>query len=172
MELNQTTLRGILAAILSVNLKYIVPKQGNWWNPQETGANVANWCAYRIKSNSPRTAPFYNNKTAVSNNTQTKVNSVYVEKIADIELQFVGPDSETLAQSVCMWPMRADVQAQFKSVQGAVMYDDFNAVSSFFAQEGANTVTAWNVNFRVLWMQNIDTTQQHLVSADINGNIK
>ena len=49
MELNQTTLRGILAAILSVDQKYVVPKQGNWFNPQEANANIENWCAYQIR---------------------------------------------------------------------------------------------------------------------------
>lgn len=168
MELNQTTLRGILAQVLSVDQKYIVPKQGNWYNPQEANANLANWCAYRIKSNRPRTAPYYQE----TEKNRTAQNTVCIEKIADIELQFIGPQSETLAQSVCMWPMRSDVQAQFKTVQGAVMYDDFNAMSSFFAQEGANTVTAWNVSFRVLWVQTLDTTQNKLTDVAISGQIK
>ena len=59
MQLNQTTLRGILAQIFSVNEKYVVPKQGNWWNPQENANNIQNWIAYRIKENRPRTTPFY-----------------------------------------------------------------------------------------------------------------
>ena len=168
MELNQTTLRGILAQVLSVDQKYIGPKQGNWYNPQEANANIANWCAFRIKSSRPRTAPYYQE----TEKNRTAQNTVCIEKIADIELQFIGPQSETLAQSVCMWPMRSDVQAQFKTVQGAVMYDDFNAMSSFFAQEGANTVTAWNVSFRVLWVQTLDTTQNKLTDVAISGQIK
>ena len=35
MTLTQKTLRGILAKVLSVDEKLIIPKQGNWWNPQE-----------------------------------------------------------------------------------------------------------------------------------------
>lgn len=172
MELNQTTLRGILAQILSVENSHIVLKQGNWYNPQTSNANVSNWCAYRIKSNKPRTAPFYQTKTTTTNGTSATVNTVCVEKVADIELQFIGPDSETIAQSVCMWPLRGDVKAQFKSVNGAVMYDDYNAVSSFFAQEGKNTVTAWNVNVRVLWIQTMDTTQNKLREVNLGGTVK
>lgn len=125
MQLNQTTLRGILAEILSVDESHVVPKQGNWWNPQREKANIANWCSYRIKSNNPRTAPFYVEE-------KDGVESAAVMKIASVELQFVGPDSEQLAYSVAFWPLRADVKEQLKKIRGAVMLSDFNAVSSVF----------------------------------------
>ena len=152
MELNQTTLRGILAQILSVDNKYIVPKQGNWWNPQENESNIKNWCAYRIKSNRPRTAPFYVQ-------TEQNKNVCTVLKMAEIELQFVGPDSEALANNVALWPMREDVQQAFSTVQGAIMLDDLTATSIFFTQEGANTIYSWNVNFSILWYSQLETTQ-------------
>lgn len=169
MQLNQTTLRGILAQILSVNEKYVVPKQGNWWNPQQPGANVANWCAYRIKSNRPRTAPSY---TETTQEGQTAKNSVCVLKLASIELQFVGPDSEQLAQSVAMWPLRGDVRTEFQKVHGAVLYEDYTAIPSDFYQEGDNTVIAWNVpDLKVLWYDLLATNQQPLKTIDIGGQI-
>lgn len=165
MQLNQTTLRGILAQILSVDQKYIVPKQGNWWNPQQPGANIANWCAYRIKSNKPRTAPFYKEIT-------DGTNSVVVLKIASVELQFVGPQSEQLAQSVAMWPLRGDVKAQLQTVNGAVMYEDYTAIPSDFYQDGSNTVLAWNVpDLKISWYDVLDTSQQPLQTIDIGGQI-
>ena len=171
MELNQTTLRGILAAVLSVDAKYIVPKQGNWWNPQQPGANVANWCAYQIRSNRPRTVPFYNEGTQLLNNNSSAVNGVAVMKIAEIDLQFVGPDSEELANSVAMWPLRSDVKAQFKTVQGAILNDEFDAISSIFAQEGNNTVMAWNTNIRVLWYSILDTNQGRFPDITLDGKV-
>lgn len=165
MELNQTTLAGILAQILSVSQDHVVPKQGNWWNPQENQQNIENWCAFLIKSNRPRTAPFYDTAT----NGQT--NAVCVEKIAEIDLQFVGPQSEDLAQSVAMWPLRADVKAAFKTVQGALMYDDMTAVSSPFYQDGQNTVTAWNVPIRVLWISVMETGQGQMPPVSIYGKV-
>lgn len=171
MQLNQTTLRGILAGILSVNEKYIVPKQGNWWNPQAPGANIANWCAYRIKSNKPRTAPFYV-ETTKSTQGALPENSVCVLKIASVELQFVGPDSEQLAQSVAMWPLRGDVRAQLKTVNGSIMYEDFTAIPSDFYQEGNNTVLAWNVpDIKILWYDVLSTNQQPLKTIEIGGQI-
>ena len=162
MELNQTTLRGILAQILSVDEKYIVPKQANWWNAQEANANIENWCAYRIKSNRTRTLPFYIERDkAVAT----------VEKIAEIELQFVGPQSEELAQSVAMWSIRGDVQEQFKKVHGSILNDEINAVSSIFMQDGNNGVLAWNVAFRILHFATMETTQNRIRTIDIGGQI-
>ena len=172
MELNQTTLRGILATIFNVNEKYIVPKQGNWFNPQEANANIENWCAYQIRQNRPRTVPFYNVGSQTSGQITTKVNAVAVLKIAEIDLQFVGPQSEALAESIAMWPFRTDVAAQFKTVQGAIMNDEYDAISSPFMQDGNNTVLAWNTTIRVLWYSIQDTNQGPMPALTLNGRIK
>jgi hypothetical protein len=168
MELNQTTLRGILAQILSVDPKYVVPKQGNWWNPQAKDANIANWCAYQIRRNRPRTTPFYNE----GKDNGQPVNGVVVLKIADIDLQFVGPQSEELANSVAMWPFRSDVKAQFQTVHGAVMNDEYDAISSNFYQNGANNVIAWNVSFKVLWYSIMDSSQGRMPALTLEGNVR
>ncbi|MBQ1778249.1 MAG: hypothetical protein IIZ93_08865 [Acidaminococcaceae bacterium] len=171
MELNQTTLRGILAAILSVSEKYVVPKQGNWFNPQEADANIENWCAYQIRQNRPRTLPFYNVGEQTQGQLKTKVNGGAVLKIADIDLQFVGPKSEELANSVAFWSLRSDVQAQFKQVQGAIMNDQFDAISSIFSQDGNNTVMAWNTTIRVQWYSILDTNQGQMPGLYFQGKI-
>jgi hypothetical protein len=168
MELNQTTLRGILAAVLSVDPKYVVPKQGNWWNPKDKEANIANWCAYQIRRNRPRTAPFYDE----GNNNGQKVNGVAVLKLAEIDLQFVGPQSDELAQSVSMWPFRSDVKAEFQKVHGAIMTDEYDAISSHFHQDGANTVMAWNVTIQVLWYSILDSSQGPMPALTLEGNIQ
>ena len=171
MELNQTTLRGILAAILSVDPKYVVPKQGNWWNPQSKDANIANWCAYQIKSNKPRTVPFYTEGTQTQNNATTPINSAAVLKIADIDLQFVGPKSEELANGVAFWPFRSDVKTQLKQVHGSIMNDEYDAVSSYFHQEGTNTVMAWNVTIRVLWYSILESSQGRMPALTLEGKV-
>lgn len=163
MVLNQTNLRGILAQILSVDTKYIVPKQGNWWNPQEELNSPHTWCAYLIRRNKPRTAPFY---VSVDNK-----NLLVVEKIATIDLQFVGEKSEDIAQSVAMWPNRSDVQEALAQVHGAIMYDDLEAKSSPFYQDGNNTVMAWNVTIRVLWYHVMETAQGRMPAVQLEGSI-
>lgn len=171
MDLDQTTLRGILAAILSnsgtTNETYIVPKQGNWWNPQEALVQPDTWCAYQIRSNKPVTAPWA--EPGIKNLVRT--NRYLVNKIAIIDLQFVGPQAETLAQSVAYWPSRVDVQKEFADVQGAVMYSDMEARSSSFYQDGANNVLAWNVQVRVHWIQELFTSQGTITGATLGGTI-
>lgn len=165
MALTQKTLRGILAKVLSVDEKLIIPKQGNWWNPQENTNKPATWCAYVIRSNVPRTVPFY------TSGNDGKTNCAVTEKIATIDLQFVGTQSEELAQSVALWPLRSDVQDAFAEVRGAVMNDSMEAVSSNFYQDGNNTVLAWNVTFRVLWYHVIDTAQGKMEAVLMDGKI-
>lgn len=164
MELNQTALRGILAQILSVNEKYIVPKQGNWFNPQEANLNIENWCAYQIKSNKPRTLPFYHED-------ETHHNTVAVQKIAQIDLQFVGPRSEELANSVSAWPLRGDVKAAFQTVNGAIMNDEYDAISANFMQDGNNSVLSWNVTIQVLWYSLTETSQGQMPAVTFQGNV-
>ena len=165
MELTQKTLRGILVKVLSVDEKLIIPKQGNWWNPQENANKPATWCAYVIRSNVPRTVPFY------TSGNEGKTNCAVTEKIATIDLQFVGTQSEELAQSVALWPLRSDVQDAFADVHGTVMNDSMEAVSSNFYQDGNNNIIAWNVTFRVLWYHIIDTAQRKMEAVVMNGKI-
>lgn len=164
MELNQSTLRGILAAITSVDERFIVPKQGNWWNPQDRRGKPDTWCAYAIRGNRPRTLPYYLEE-------KEGTNSVVVEKIATIDLQFVGPQAEAMAQSVSAWPLRSDVQQQFKNVRGAIMNDTYEARSSNFYQDGMNGVMAWNVTIKVLWNHVIDTDQTAIRTIETGGKI-
>ena len=168
MELNQTTLRGILATILSCSQDYVVPKQGNWWNPQEAAAVRPNtWCAYVIRSNRPVTAPWF--EPGVKN--QVPANRALVNKIANIDLQFVGPRAEELAQSVAYWPARADVAKEFAKAGGAILYTDMEARSSSFYQDGANNVLAWNVSIKVHWVHEMFTGQGVITGASVSGNI-
>lgn len=163
MDLNQTTLRGILAQILSVDEKYVVPKQGNWWNPQENNGNIQNWCAYVIRENKGRTVPFYHEE----NNTEYAT----MLKIATIDLQFVGPDSEQIANSISFWPLREDVKLALENVQGTILPTDMIARSNNFNQDGNNTVIAWNVTIKIKWFQLVDTQQGNMPALLLNGKI-
>lgn len=163
MELNQKSIRGILAQILSVDEKYIIPKQGNFFNPQELESNPSTWCAYRIQSNKSVTSPYYQEVDGV--------NTALCQKIAVIELQFVGTMSEEIAQSVSFWSMREDVKKAFASVQGSLMYTPVEAISSIFSQDGNNTILAWNTTIQILWISEIKTGQNLIKTIDIGGHI-
>lgn len=161
--LNQKTLHGILAAITSVNERFIVPKQGNWWNPQEQGsARPNNWLAYGMR-HQQRTLPFYHNADDEQSTAAT------VEMLSTIDLQFVGPDSEDLAQSVALWYLRSDVKEAFKACGGSILPDPVEPTPSTFYQDGLNTVTAWNVSIRVLWYKAIETNQSKVMTINTGG---
>lgn len=165
MQLNQTTLRGILAEILSVDENHVVPKQGNWWNPQSKTANVETWVGYRIRSNKPRATPSYYE-------LEEGKNSLCVLKIAEIELQIVGKDSERIAQSLSTWTLRADVKEALAEVHGSIVYEDLTATSSDFYQDGRNTVVAWNVpNMKILWYDCYETSQNVLTQITLGGSV-
>jgi len=153
MELNQTSLRTILATVLSVDPKYVVPKQGNWWNPQDqlTEPKPSTWCAYRIGAALPLTLPFYD-VDAISGE------HISVEhRVATITLQFVGAQAEDLANSVGHWIHRQDVRVQLATIS-AQLYGDSSAVTvTDFSQEGNNDVLAYNTSFRLVWASRIAT---------------
>lgn len=164
--LNQKTLHGILAAITSVNKSFIVPKQGNWWNPQEVGpgARPNNWLAFGMR-HQQRTLPFYHN----ADNGQST--AATVEILSTIDLQFVGPDSEDLAQSVALWYLRTDVKQQLAACGGTLLPEPVEPTPSTFYQDGLNTVTAWNVSVRVLWYKLIETEQNKVLTINAGGQI-
>ena len=70
-----------------------------------------------------------------------------------------------------MWPLRSDVKKEFEKVHGAVLNDEYDAISSNFYQEGANTVMAWNTTIRVQWYSILDTSQGPMPELTLNGRV-
>lgn len=148
-NLDNTLLRTILAEIFFAEedraeaIAYIVPKQGNWYNPQDTEeGKIATWIAYNIP----------NRETVLkARNVQNEVYEDFnlINELVEIDLQFVGTEAERLASSVMHWPRRADVSAAFEVVSGQVREDRIRVTSSWFKQEGMNTTYAYNVKVRV-----------------------
>lgn len=93
-------------------------------------------------------------------------------KLAEIELQIVGKDSERIAQSLSTWTLRADVKEALAKVHGSIMYEDLTATSSDFYQDGRNTVVAWNIpNMKILWYDCYETSQNVLTEITLGGNV-
>ena len=72
--------------------------------------------------------------------------------IAYIELQFVGTNAETYANSIQFFPKRQDVLDNLVDCEGVIMLDDFKVRTSDFMQQGLNTVFSYNVNFKIEWI--------------------
>lgn len=163
MALSQTSLRTILAQILSIDAKYIVPKQGNWFNPQDTPVATDKpdtWLAYNIDEGVPRNLPMLLETT-----DETKMASV-VWMIGKVELQFVGKRAEEIAQTVPHWIHRRDVKDAFASIGAELMADDAYYRVHTYYQDGLNTQLAFGVSLKVLHSTVIETTQAHWVAGD------
>ena len=169
MQLNMATLRQMLVAVLGVDEKYIVPRQGNWFNPQAelpADQKPRTWCGYMIENDEPLDLPHYEPDADGSEPENYSVQ----HRNAWIALQFVGPEAETTAQSVGHWLQRQDVQDQLDRFD-ARLYSDSRVSPVAFAQQGANTVIAYTVRIRILWKSVIHADQQIVRQASFEGVI-
>jgi hypothetical protein len=175
--ITQTTLKTILAAIFGVDTKYIVPKQGNWWNPQDQEGG-GTFIAYIIRRTSPSVLAYSQLGDApvlVPPETVIKTGSELSTSLvmSDIELQIVGPEAENIALSIQHWLNRSDIVMLFDSYHAQLCADglgDFTV--SNFTQDGLNTIFAYNTRFRVQWsnMMNVVETQVD-VTPTISGTL-
>jgi len=170
-NLDSTVLRTVLSEIFFATedraeaLQYIVPKQGNWYNPQDTeSGKVATWIAYSIS---------HRESVIKARSVQDEENADYnlVSELVEIDLQFVGTEAERLASSVMHWPRRSDVAAAFEVVSGQVREDKIHVTSSWFKQEGMNTTYAYNVKIRVYCANLQETGVLKLEHFSANGII-
>lgn len=170
-HLNSSLLRDILAEIFfSIEdreeaKKYIVPKQGNWYNPQDGHRNKINtWIGYGIPD---RESVLKAREEANEDNLPINI----INELVIIDLQFVGEQAEDMAASVMHWPKRADVREAFSVVSGQVRDDKIRVVASWFKQEGMNTVYAYNVRVRVYCANVLETSANQLQHFYASGAI-
>lgn len=163
--MNQTTIGNILKTIFQLPAGYTVPKQGNWFNPQDI-TNSGTWLAYLIRNAKPVAYPY----------TQDNGDGTYertVPMIGTLELQFVGPDAETLAQSCSLWVTRPDIVTLFDDNYAQLAYEDFGQYEvSNFTQAGLNNILAYNVRGKIQWANMIQVSSTLITVVDpIPGNV-
>lgn len=170
-QLSMETLGDMLVHVLKVDAKFIVPKQGNWWNPQTRtadGSKPATWCAYRIEDDPALLMPYY--ETDTDDSAGELENVSVAQSVARVVLQFVGPRAHELAQNVKHWPQRTDVSTQLARVSGS-LFSDISVTPIDFAQEGENTVIAWTVRMRIRWASTLVAEQPIVTSATLGGEV-
>ena len=165
--MTQTTLGTILQTIFQLPPGFIVPKQGNWWNPQDI-TNSGTWIAYLIRNGKPVAYP------SMQDNGDGTYQE-FVPMIGDLELQFVGPDAESLAQSCALWMVRSDIHALFDANYAQLAFEDFGHFEvSNFTQQGLNGVLAYNVSGKIQWANMIQVSSTLItvvptISGVVNG---
>ena len=167
MALNQTTLRSILAQILSVDVKYIVPKQGNWFNPQDTAIATDKpdtWIAYNIDKGTPRNiSMLLTSEATLTEDAYTASVTWYISKV---ELQFVGKRAEDIARTVPHWLNREDVKNAFRAIDSELMADDGSYKVVAYSQDGLNNQLSFQVVIMVLNSDVIKTSQEPWTASD------
>lgn len=169
MALSQSTLRSTLATILSVDPKYIVPKQGNWFNPQDmlpSEERPLTWIAYRISNAKPRMIP------VLIEDTDGKRSINFI--VSKVDLQIVGTRAEELSISTVHWLKRQDVITAFEAIGASLMAEDFSYYVLDFYQDGGNNILSYNVSFRVIWESVLEPEDSGdpLTTANISGVVK
>lgn len=172
-NLDHASLQHILAKIFfgdydAKEISLIVPKQGNWLNPQSQDTKVSTWIGYLIRENpttlSPRSYSYVDEDGAGCSET-------VVTHVATIDLQFVGVNAEQWAQSVCLWDSRDDVAEAFLPVSGQLMNRKRNVVAVPYWQDGGNTILSFNVTIYVVWanVKTIAATKWNLSDLNTDG---
>lgn len=166
-NLNMTNLREVLLKIFFGDdwepmEKYVVPLQGNWYNPSQE-QKLDNWIGYVIDSL----------KTDVAIVNRGDDGRRYYRNVqTTIHLSFIGVDALVLAISVLFWLARADVTKLFDAkYKGVINNKEFEIYSSLYEQEGLNSTLCWNVEFSLQHSLMLDSESPILRKADISGNI-
>lgn len=164
--LTQENLRSTLAAIFDVDESFVIPKQGTWWNAQDSDPTKGTWIAYLKKDHDPRVLPAYQRVPTTDPMPNGPILQSWVR--STIELQIVGSDAELLASSVILWLARADVMKKWDDVDTQMFASGFGRCQiTPFIQAGVNTVLAYNVTFEVLWALRILPTLDQIIDADV-----
>jgi hypothetical protein len=178
MAMNQQSLRTILAQIFSLDIdedsveQFIVPKQGNWWNPQDYIPNPdkpKTWIAYLMRDAIPRSTAIYLKSTEEEGGPPVAL----VPNISMRELQFVGDLAEDLAQSVQFWLRSTKVSSLFAEQGAQLLADNLGKYTvSAFHQDGLNDVLAYNVVFGLQWGNSKVSEQDQIVEAFMSGTVE
>lgn len=169
MMLTQSFMQSFLSKAFNIPLQYVVPKQGNWFNAQDSGKEgfkVDTWCAFRISNAKPRTLPMYVNLSDKIGNESV------VPMISNVDVQLVGQYAEYGVQSMAHWNQRADLSLALLPSGMFIFPDGLGQYSVIdFAQDGANSVLSYNARFRIFWNSEIATPQTVLQVVNLPSGI-
>lgn len=140
-------------------LRYIVPLQGNWYNPTAERDSKSTWVGYCIDN-------IEYTSTAINRGTE-----IIRQGKAQVHLTFIGRDAEDIAADVVFWPYRADVVKEFEKYDGVLNNKDIRIYTSLYMQEGLASTLCYNVNLTVSYNEKKQINSPLLSKVDITGEI-
>jgi len=166
--LTQQFLQTFLTTAFSVSPSFVVPRQGNWYNPQAaavSGKKPNTWCAYLVKKSRGRTLPYFEDPGDGTSPSST------IPTISDIEVQLVGSEAETAAMSMMHWLNRPDLLTLLMNNGMQLTGKIPDIITSPFMQDGMNDVLAYNGVFSIQWDNYVATNQTQLLTATVNTGV-
>ena len=158
MMLDNVTLGELIAKNLfgekwKNNLKYIIPRKGNFLNPS-LDCNAATYAIFWIEKSTKRVTNFtidvYNEEELNDNDVKEDVTTHFATLLSSVKIQFVGKNAQKWANSTLFWDERTDVQDNFAEYQSQLLLSDRTITSVPFQQDGYNGEMSYLASFDVI----------------------
>lgn len=128
------------------NLKYIIPRKGNFLNPS-LDVNAATFVIFWLEKSIKRVTNF---TTDDYNDEEECDTTHYATLLSSVKIQFVGKDAQKWAISTLFWDERTDVQNNFAEYQAQLLLSDRTITSVPFQQDGYNGEMSYLASFDVI----------------------
>ena len=150
MVLDNVTLGELVAKNLfgekwEKNLKYIIPRKGNFLNPS-LDCNAATFAIFWLEKSIKRVT----NITTDDYNEEKCDTTHYATLLSSVKIQFVGKNAQKWAISTLFWDERTDVQNNFAEYQSQLLPSDRTITSVPFQQDGYNGEMSYLASFDVI----------------------
>ena len=150
MMLDNVTLGELVAKNLfgnkwEKNLKYIIPRKGNFLNPS-LDCNAATYAIFWIEKQIKRVTNF----TSDDYNEEGCDTTHYATLKTSVSIQFVGKNAQKWALSTMFWDERTDVQNNFAEYQSQLLLGNRTITSIPFQQDGYNGEMSYLASFDVI----------------------
>lgn len=150
MMLDNVTLGELVAKNLfgdkwEKNLKYIIPRKGNFLNPS-LDCNAATFAIFWLEKSIKRVTNF----TIDIYNEEECDTTHYATLLSSVKIQFVGKNAQKWANSTLFWDERTDVQDNFAEYQSQLLPSDRTITSVPFQQDGYNGEMSYLASFDVI----------------------
>jgi hypothetical protein len=127
------------------NLKYVIPRKGNFLNPS-LDCNAATYAIFWLEKSTKRVTDF----TIDVYNEEECDTTHYATLLSSVSIQFVGEDAQKWAFSTLFWDERLDVQDNFAEYHAQLLPSDRTITSVPFQQDGYNGEMSYLASFDVI----------------------
>lgn len=127
------------------NLKYIIPRKGNFLNPS-LDCNAATYAIFWLEKSIKRVTDF----TIDVYNEEECDTIHYATLLSSVSIQFVGKNAQKWAFSTLFWDERTDVQDNFADYHAQLLPSDRTITSVPFQQDGYNGEMSYLASFDVI----------------------